>query len=174
MRVTLEEWTLDRKEDLIRICNEVDRSYLAERLPYPYTEADATWWLGMVAEQEGKDGVFRAILVDGKVAGNISVERKSDVYHRDGELGYMLSPSYSSRGIMTEAVRQICEAAFAELDLLRITALVYAPNTASVRVLEKNGFLREGYMRQAVCKKEKVYDLCIFGRLREEGESPRS
>ena len=168
MLVTLQEWTLDRREDLIRICNEVDRSYLAERLPYPYTEGDAAWWLGRVAEQEGKEGVFRAILADGKVVGNISVERKSDVYCRDGELGYLLTPAYAGMGIMTEAVRKMCEVAYTELDLLRMTALVYAPNIASIRVLEKNGFLQEGFMKRAVYKKGKVYDLCIFGRLREE------
>ena len=45
---------------------------------------------------------------------------------------------------MTEAVRQICAAAFLELDIIRITGLVYAPNVASQRALEKNSFIREG------------------------------
>ena len=51
-----------------KICNLVDRSFLANRLPYPYTEESADWWLGMVSEHDGKDGVFRAVLADGKVA----------------------------------------------------------------------------------------------------------
>nr|WP_235897365.1 GNAT family protein [Baileyella intestinalis] len=46
---------------------------------------------------------------------------------------------------MTEAVRQICAAVFLELDIIRITGLVYAPNVASQRALEKNNsFIREG------------------------------
>ena len=45
---------------------------------------------------------------------------------------------------MTEAVRQICAAVFLELDIIRITGLVYAPNVASQRALEKNSFRREG------------------------------
>ena len=164
--VKLVKWTKEIKPELIKICNEADRSYLSDRLPYPYTEESADWWLGMVSEHDGKDGVFRAIAADGKIVGNISVEQKSDVYCKDGEIGYLLMTDYWSRGIMTEAVRQICAAAFSELDIVRITGLVYAPNTASIRVLEKNGFVREGLQRKAVYKDDKIYDLCLFGKLK--------
>lgn len=164
--VKLVKWTEEIKPELINICNEADRSYLSNRLPYPYTEESADWWLGMVSEHDGKDGIFRAIAADGKIVGNISVEQKSDVYCKDGEIGYLLMTDYWSRGIMTEAVRQICAAAFSELDIVRITGLVYAPNTASIRVLEKNGFVREGLQRNAVYKDDKIYDLCLFGKLK--------
>lgn len=110
----------------------------------------------MVSEHDGKDGVFRAIAADGKVVGNISIEQKADVYCKDGEIGYLLLTDYWSKGIMTEAVRQVCEIAFTELDIIRITGLVYAPNAASQRVLEKNGFVREGLQRDAVYKGSKV------------------
>ena len=68
---------------------------------------------------------------------------------------------------MTEAVRQICETAFEELDILRITGLVYEPNTGSRKVLEKNGFSLEGIQKQAVKKGDNVYDLCIYGKVKE-------
>ena len=164
--VKLVKWTKEIKPELIKICNEADRSYLSDRLPYPYTEESADWWLGMVSEHDGKDGIFRAIAADGKIVGNISVEQKSDVYCKDGEIGYLLMTDYWSRGIMTEAVRQMCAAAFKELDIIRITGLVQAPNTASIRVLEKNGFVREGLQRNAVYKDDKIYDLCLFGKLK--------
>ena len=121
----------------------------------------------MVSEHDGKDGVFRAIMVDGIVVGNISVEQKSDVYCKDGELGYLLLTDYWSKGIMTEAVRKICEIAFAELDIIRITGLVYAPNVASQRVLEKNGFMREGIQKNAVFKDRQIYDLFLYAKLGE-------
>ena len=164
--VKLVKWTKEIKPELIKICNEADRSYLSDRLPYPYTEESADWWLGMVSEHDGKDGIFRAIAADGKIVGKISVEQKSDVYCKDGEIGYLLMTDYWSRGIMTEAVRQMCAAAFKELDIVRITGLVYAPNTASIRVLEKNGFVCEGIQRNAVYKDDKIYDLCLFGKLK--------
>ena len=166
MTIELLKWSPALKQDLINICNAVDRSFLSNRMPLPYTEEAADWWLGMVSEHDGKDGVFRAITVDGRIAGNISIEQKADVYCRDAEIGYLLLTEYWSKGIMTEAVRQICELAFAELDIVRITGLVYEPNTASQRVLEKNGFAREGLQRNAVWKDGRIHDLCLFGKLK--------
>ena len=139
MNIILKKWDKELKDNLIEICNKVDRSFLSDRLPYPYTEASADWYLGMVAEHDSKDGVFRAIIADGKVIGNISVEQKSDVYGKDGDIGDLLLTDYWSKGIMIEAVRQICEIAFSELSIIRITGLVSAPNIASQRVLEKLG-----------------------------------
>jgi ribosomal-protein-alanine N-acetyltransferase len=63
MQIELVKWSPARKQELIDICNRVDRSFLSDRLPYPYTEESADWWLGMVSEHDGKDGVFRAIVV---------------------------------------------------------------------------------------------------------------
>ncbi len=60
-----------------------------------------------------------------KIIGNISVEQKTDVHAQDGEIGYYLLTSEWSKGIMTDAVRQICEIAFSELSIIRITGLVY-------------------------------------------------
>ena len=169
MKIELVKWSPAMKRELMAVCNGVDRTFLSNRMPDPCTEEAADWWLGMVSEHDGKDGVFRAVVVDGKVAGNISVERKTDVYCRDAEIGYSLLPEYRSRGIMTEAARRICELAFPELDLVRITGLVYVPNVASQRVLEKNGFVREGVQRNAVFKNGRIWDLCLYGKLKESG-----
>lgn len=166
VEIKLKKWVLEDKENLIEICNKIDRQFLSNRIPYPYTEDSALWWLSIVNEHENKDGVFRAIVVDRKIVGTISVEQKKDVYEKDGEIGYYLMPEFSSRGIMSFAVQEICEIAFKELDLFRITGLVYEPNVASKKVLEKNGFQLEGIMKQAVLKNGNVYDLCIYGKLR--------
>lgn len=166
MDVTLIPWTENNKPDLIRICNEVNRRYLADRLPYPYTEQDADFWLGRVRKEDGISGIFRAICVDGRIVGNISVEQKTDVSRRDSEIGYLLVSPEWSRGIMTSAAGQICETAFRELDILRITGNVYSPNIASQRVLMKNGFVREGIKKNAICKGDHIYDLHIYGKYR--------
>lgn len=165
-KIELRKWTVNDKESLMAICNAADRSYLSGRLPFPYTEADADWWLKMVEGHDGKDGIFRSVSVDGMIVGNISVEQKSDVYGKDAEIGYLLITEKWSQGIMTEAVGQICDIAFSSLDIIRITGLVYEPNSGSRRVLEKNGFLLEGTMKNAVVKEGRVYDLCVYGKLK--------
>ena len=120
----------------------------------------------MVEGHDGKDGIFCSVSVDGMIVGNISVEQKSDVYRKDAEIGYLLITEKWSQGIMTEAVGQICDIAFSSLDIIRITGLVYEPNSGSRRVLEKNGFLLEGTMKNAVVKEGRVYDLCVYGKLK--------
>ena len=80
MKVELRKWTMDDCARMAEICTLLDRSYLSDQLPDPYTEDSAAWWINMALEKEGKEGVFRAILADGTVVGNISVERKQDVY----------------------------------------------------------------------------------------------
>lgn len=166
MEVTLKKWSQEDRESLMRICNTVNRTYLTNRMPFPYTEAHADWWLNMVKEQDGKDGIFRAIVVEGKIVGNISVEQKSDVFCKDAEIGYLLQNDKWSKGIMTEAVRQICEIAFHELDIIRITGLVYEPNISSGKVLEKNGFALEGIMKNAVVKDTNIYHLYVYGKVK--------
>ena len=162
MAITLHTWTSADKTALMALCNAVDRTYLSDRLPYPYTEADADWWLGMVAENEGKEGVWRAIVVDGLIVGSISVERLANVQRNAGSIGYMVLTPFWSQGIGTEAVRQICGIAFRELALERIIGEVFPENLASARVLEKNGFQLEGTKVGAVVKGGKVMDVRVY------------
>ncbi len=167
MEIKLFKWDESNKGDLIRICNAVDRKYLSGRLPYPYTEQSAAWWYENVVSGDGKNGIFRAISVDDEIIGSISVELKADIYSKDTEIGYMLLSEYSGRGIMTEAVNMICELAFSQLDIVRITGYVLAPNAASQRVLLKNGFELEGVMKNAVYKNGSCCDLHIYGRCKK-------
>ena len=152
MTISLHPWTLTDKPALMALCNAVDRTFLSDRLPNPYTEADADCWLGMVAENEGKEGVWRSIRADGNLIGSISVERRDGNGRCIGELGYMILTPWWSKGIGTEAVRQMCGIATRELGLTQITATVFVGNRASGRVLEKNGFRLEETKAGAVVK----------------------
>ena len=154
----LRHWTLSDKMELTNLCNAVDRHYLSDRLPNPYTKKDAEEWLKMVSENEAITGIYWAIVCDGKLIGSISVEKKDD----DAEIGYMLLNEYKNKGIGTEAVRQICSIAFKALSLEQITANVFQPNIASIRVLLKNGFKYKGAIPNAVIKDGNVYDLLIY------------
>ena len=162
MNIELRQWIMSDSKELTALCNAVDRSFLSDRLPYPYTEEDAKAWLNMVAHNDSVTGIYRAIVMDGQPIGSISVEQKEDVYRIDGEIGFMLHGDYCNKGIMTEAVRQMCSIAFHDLPI-RITANIFQPNTASMQVLRKNGFVHEATLRNAVIKNNEIYDLCIFG-----------
>ena len=162
MTIDLHKWTFADREALMALCNAVDRTYLSDRLPYPYTEADADWWLGMVAGNDGKEGVWRAIVVDGQIVRSISVERMANENRSVGSIGYMILTLFWSQGIGTEAVRQICGIAFRELALESIVGEVFPENLASARVLEKNGFLLEETRAGAVVKGGKAMDVRVY------------
>ena len=166
MKIELRIPTMEDKDGLKAVCNAVDRRYLSDRLPYPYTDESAEWWINMVSENDGKTGVWRVIYADDRLVGNISVEQGADVYRRDGEIGYLLLTEYWSKGIMTEAAKQICRIAFEKLDIIRITGVYYEPNIASKRVLEKTGFKHEGTKINGVTKDDKTYNLCIMGLIK--------
>ena len=163
MTITLHNWKIDDKLVLMALCNAVDRTFLSDRLPNPYTETDADWWLGMVAENDGKEGVWRAIVVDGKIVGSISVERMADEERNVGAIGYMILTPWWSKGLGTEAVRQMCGIAFRELALERIIGEVFPENLASARVLEKNGFRLKETRAGAVVKGGKAMDVKVYG-----------
>ena len=163
MAITLHTWNTRDKPALMALCNAVDRTFLSDRLPYPYTEADADWWLGMVAENDGKEGIWRAIVADGQIVGSICVERMANENRSVGSIGYMILTPFWSQGIGTEAVRQICGIAFGELALERIVGEVFPENLASARVLEKNGFWLEETMVGAVVKGGKAMDVKVYG-----------
>ena len=151
---------------LAALMDGADRRYLSDRLPKPYTLENAQWWLEMADRQEEKTGLFRKILVDGCLVGNISAEGQEDISRKDAVLGYVLDREQWGRGTMSRAVELFCPLVFDRLDVLRISARVMAENIASRRVLEKNGFQREGVLRQGAWKEERPHDLWLYGRLK--------
>ena len=160
------KWDKSLKNDLLRVCNGTRQDYLSGRLPYPFMSNDADGWFEMVKKREDKTALYRAIVYDGEVVGNIIVEQHEAAFAKDAELGYILMPEYESKGVMTEAVGQMCQMAFDRLDLLRLTAMVFSPHTASIRVLEKNEFVKEGCLKNAVYKNGNVYDLLYYGKVK--------
>ena len=158
MKIEIKQWALSDAKELTSLCNAVDRRFLSDRLPNPYTEKDAEEWLKMVSENEAVSGIYRAIIYDGKLIGSISVEKKDD----DAEIGYMLLNEYSNKGLATEAVKQVCTFAFKVLSLEQITANVFQPSIASIRVLLKNSFKYKSAIPKAVIKDGNVYDLLIY------------
>ena len=45
LKMELRHWVLSDAKELTNLCNAVDRHYLSDRLPNPYTEKDAAKWL---------------------------------------------------------------------------------------------------------------------------------
>jgi RimJ/RimL family protein N-acetyltransferase len=135
---------------------------LRDRFPHPYTEGHARAYLEFL--EVNPDHMTYAIEVDGEAAGSISLMPNHDVERVSVETGYWLGRRFWGRGIMTDAVRAMTDHAFANLEITRVYALPFAHNAASVRVLEKAGFTREGYLKRSVIKDGVVRDQHLFAK----------
>lgn len=87
---------------------------------------------------------------------------------RSASLGYCYDDAAWGRGCATEAARALLDWAFDTLELNRVQAEADTRNTASARVLEKLGFLREGTLREDCVVNGDVSDSWVYGLLRRE------
>ena len=72
-------------------------------------------------------------------------EVKEQAIGVNAEIGWCLDPAYEGNGYATEAAREMLRISFAELGLHRVTALCFAGNTASWRLMERIGMRREAH-----------------------------
>ena len=141
MNCTIRPWRMSDAMDLAAALSDpAILNNLRDGLPYPYTEKDAEDYITAMLCAD-KSAVFAyAICLEDRAVGSIGAFRQSNIHFRTAELGYYLAREYWGRGIVTEAVRQLCERVFAQTDILRIYAEPFSDNVGSRRVLEKAGF----------------------------------
>lgn len=94
--------------------------------------------------------------------------------HGLAEVGYALSSAFQSRGLMTDALEMLIDDLFHNTLLERVEARCATENVASQRVLEKNGFLREGLLRGYFKLRGRRIDNYLYGLLREDYLARRS
>src|SRR4029079_4730207 len=88
--------------------------------------------------------------------------------HRVAEVGYALSSIFQNRGLMTDALELLIDDLFNNTLLERIEARCATENVGSPRVLEKNGFEREGLLRGYFKLRGRRIDNYLYGLLRED------
>ena len=118
------------------------------------------------SQNEKKQKNF-AIECDGKFCGVIGLILQKDVYRKSTELGYWVGEPYWGRGIATKAVARIVQYGFDELNLFRVFAGAFEYNVGSMKVLERNGFEKEGIAKKAVLKNEKFWDEHRYSKLKK-------
>lgn len=170
MKFTDNELSLRRfqptdKETLVRLADNAHiAQWLADMFPHPYRPEDADQWLERT-KMETRPCNF-AIEWKGELAGGIGLVPLADIHSGTAELGYWLGEPYWGQGIATRAVALLLSYAFDELLFIRVHAQVFAENRASMRVLEKNGFVKEGVLRKHIRKNGVITDAVLYAKLR--------
>lgn len=89
------------------------------------------------------------------------------------EIGYALIPSERGKGYCTEAVKIMVDYLFLSKNIVRIQAHIDPRNTASLKIIEKVGFKKEGTIRKSFFTRGKWRDTLLYSILREEWEEPK-
>lgn len=141
--VNLKPFSLEDLEFLHRWNN--DPEYVGEFEPLEsVTEDELREWL---PKPDPHRQWFIVQTEEGEKIGQLVVTDKEG---KTVQLGYRVVPPYRKMGYCTEAVRTIVRHLFTETDTDRVMAEANPKNTASLRVLEKVGFVRIGYKERAV------------------------
>ncbi|MDG1297513.1 MAG: GNAT family protein [Saprospiraceae bacterium] len=139
---------------------------LMDRIPFPYTLADADFFIDL-KQQESPQSTFAITDDSDTVLGVISLELKSDIYRYQAEIGYWIGEVYWGKGIASNAIRLMTAYGFDKLNLMRIVAGVFDGNTASMHVLRKNGYSQEAKLNKSVFKHGKFLDEYLFAKTKE-------
>jgi RimJ/RimL family protein N-acetyltransferase len=122
-------------------------------VPVPYTPADGRAYVEQVAPAGWFDGSSATLAVTDAGSGELLGDVSLKLPHRDplrfGEVGYWTAPWARGRGVASAATRLVARWGLQELGLNRVELFADVDNTASQRVAEKAGFLREGTARRA-------------------------
>lgn len=162
----LRSWRNNDEPSLLKNANNPKvAAYLGNRFPSPYTAADASCWIKMQSEEQ-KPATNLALAVEEKVIGGIGIELQTDIYCKNAKIGYWLGEHYWGKGIMTEALILFTTYVFDQFDVERIYAGVFNNNPASVKVLQKAGYVQEAMFKKALFKNGLFDDELIFTKWR--------
>lgn len=171
--VSLRPWRETDTEALVRRLDDPEVATFLDRIPQPYTRADALAWIDAcsAAWADGSASPFAIVVAgfEGPVGGlGIHWQELSEGV---AEVGYWVAAEARGRGVASAATRAAAKWAFAaapELERLQLRADV--DNIASNRVAEKSGFTREGVLRaqRYNARLGRRVDFVLWSLLREE------
>jgi len=173
-RLVLREWKEKDKEDLVENINNVNITKNLLKVPHPYTEKDADWWINKCAEKQKekpREGYEFAIeLKDEENAGGGICLSGIDEFQNIAELGYWLGEKYWRQGIMSEAVEAILDFGFNELKLRKIFMHAYVENEGSNKIAKKFKFKLEGTRIKHVKDKATgtIHNDNVYGLLKQD------
>ncbi len=167
MNFTLRPIEVGDLECLLKYANNAGvAGNLTNRFPYPYTENDGIEFIKFATKENPRN--IMAIDIETELSGCIGIHPQSDIFHKNAELGYWLAEKYWSKGIMTNAIKQMVDYGFKNWDIDRIFAKPFGRNIGSQKALEKSGFKLEARLEKTIFKNSQYEDELIYGFRRSD------
>lgn len=163
------QWKEEYAKDLAYALNNLNiQNNLRDGLPFPYTEDDALCFIKSMLSADRDNTFAFAIIYKGKCIGSIGAFRQSNIHFRTAEVGYYIAEEYWGRGIVTAALKELCDYIFEHTDIIRLYAEPFTYNKGSCKVLEKAGFIREGVLKSNAVKNGVVLDMALYAKVKGE------
>lgn len=151
MFINIRKWCEKDIDSLVLNANNKHLTeFLRDSFPSPYTTDCAKSFIEFSTQNSNSHNY--AITLNDVAIGNISLDFYSDIKSHCAELGYWLGESYWNHGYTTHALQLLLNQYQNDPVLKKISAEVFETNISSIRVLEKSGFVQEGYFKKNVCK----------------------
>lgn len=170
-RVILRSPTLADYEDWAEL-RQASRAFLQPWEPsWPVDDLTRTSYrrrMRRYTEDQRSDHAFPyfVFLTEGALLGGLTLSNVRRGVAQTATLGYWMGKPFAGKGLMTAAVRLIVPHALTTLGLHRVEAACMPSNAASIRLLEKVGFTREGYARRYLCIDGLWQDHLLFAFVR--------
>ncbi len=123
------------------------------------------------AEDQRNDLAYAFLIFrsgDNALVGGLTLANIRRGVAQTGSIGYWVGQPFARMGYMTAAVRTLIPFCFGPLRLHRLEAACIPTNAASVGLLEKSGFKREGYARGYLCINGAWQDHLLYARLKDD------
>lgn len=161
--------TAHTNSDVSQLAERIGHKAIADftlTIPYPYSREDAEMFINqaMVQNQGSLQRNWAIRHHKEGLIGGIGIHYKFGPNSHKDEIGYWLTPDLWGHGIMTEVVGVFVNKMVELRDLKRIEAPVYTSNFRSSKVLENNGFIKEGVMLNAYHKNGQYFDAALYAK----------
>src|SRR4051794_16157030 len=121
------------------------------------------------AEDQRTDQAYAFLIFRGEeeaLVGGVTLANLRRGVAQAGSIGYWVGERFARQGFMTAAMHALIPFAYDTLRLHRLEAACIPGNAASIRLLEKTGFSREGYAREYLCINGTWADHLLYARLK--------
>ncbi|MFI0411237.1 GNAT family N-acetyltransferase [Actinomadura sp. 3N508] len=173
-RVVLRTFGLDDAAGLIEVIR-AGEDFLPPSFPTVLEAEPIAWFLSEGVNKVQRYGLGIHLAVTGRDGGDLLGTIglfKVNWEHLTSEVGYGLRPAARGHGYATEALRLISEWALRDCGLFRVELRAMVTNHASIRVAEKNGYVREGIARGAERENGANQDMIVFSRIASDPPPP--
>jgi len=166
-RLTLRELTLNDGEDLFAMrSDETVMEHIGRKKATSLQDA-LDLIERVLTDRQENNGITWGLTLHGDdtLIGTIGYYRLQKEHFR-GEIGYMLAKEHWGKGLMSEAIIAAVQYGFDEMNFHSIEAITDPANKKSCIVLERNGFAKEGHIKENFYWDGKFFDSVIYSKLR--------